>query len=301
MSYLKRIQTLADDAAKPKKSAIKNRWQKFAEEYGDNIDMAGNFNFNEYLWSFEPNYPLSKFLPETLKVAKKMYLKDKKDAADDTTPRYTDQWEKEVILEKRPLAVLVEFRNKVYDIDEGGGILDGNHRLGLFGLLKKKTIPAVVGRPKNPTLFYWEWVDPTRHDNDKSNPLSYYLADGNKDTDIICVAPWTQNITGQSVGILRRSIMSRWVGKNFEDNKYTDFDDFSKAVGLILDGKILKKIGAPTDISSFDDNRWSADSPNTRARLADFVGENPKYHVVTQFDDKSWIAWINHIDKAYLT
>jgi len=136
-------------------SGVKTRWQKYAEENGENIDLAGTFNFNDYVWSFEPNYPLSKFLPETLDGLKDMYLKDKKTYGGE---RYTDKWEKEVISEKDPIAVLVEFRGKVYDIDDGGGILDGNHRVGLFAALKMKTIPTVVGRPKNPALFYKEWV-----------------------------------------------------------------------------------------------------------------------------------------------
>ena len=72
-----------------------------------------------------------------------------------------------MISKKTPVAVLVEFRNKVYDMDDGGGILDGNHRLGLFAALKMKTIPAVVGRPKNPALFYEEWILPWRSERDK--------------------------------------------------------------------------------------------------------------------------------------
>lgn len=145
------------------KRTQKNRWQKYAEKEGDNIDDAGYFNFDNFNWSFEANYPLNKFQKRTLENLKKLYLTDKNLNA--SHGQYTDQWEQKIVLQKEPIAVLVEFQNEVYDIDEGGGILDGNHRIGLFALLKKKTVPAVIGRPKDPAAFYEDWIKP--YDGDR--------------------------------------------------------------------------------------------------------------------------------------
>lgn len=64
---------------------------------------------------------------------------------------------------------------------------------------------------------------------------------------------------------------------------YEDFEAFSKVVGIISDESTLKKIGAPVGISSFDGDRWSAESESAKA-LSAFVKKNPKYHVVTQMD-----------------
>ena len=121
--------------------AEKENWQDYAEDFGENIN--NNFNFDDYLWEFDPKYPLAKFPIKTRISLKEMYLSDKEEW---DGHRYSSKWEKEIVKEEdRQPIVLVEENGKVADLD-GGGILDGNHRVGLYVMLKRSTIPAVVGK-----------------------------------------------------------------------------------------------------------------------------------------------------------